>query len=101
MNCGSGGASWGPAAPPPGARGGRAGAGAAAGGGEGVVDERAKRAILLAFKLLPMAQSQVGDFRYHDRVPLKTRLDGVRVVPGEIGRASCRERCRTRWAPYR
>jgi 2,3,4,5-tetrahydropyridine-2-carboxylate N-succinyltransferase len=53
---------------------------------EVVVDERAKRAILLAFKLLPMAQSQVGDFRYHDRVPLKTRLDGVRVVPGAIAR---------------
>ncbi|HWG01425.1 MAG TPA: 2,3,4,5-tetrahydropyridine-2,6-dicarboxylate N-succinyltransferase [Trebonia sp.] len=51
-----------------------------------VVDERAKRAILLAFKLLPMARSQVGDFRYHDRVPLKTRLDGVRVVPGAIAR---------------
>jgi 2,3,4,5-tetrahydropyridine-2-carboxylate N-succinyltransferase len=51
-----------------------------------IVDERAKRAILLAFRLLPMAQSQVGDFRYHDRVPLKTRLDGVRVVPGAIAR---------------
>jgi 2,3,4,5-tetrahydropyridine-2-carboxylate N-succinyltransferase len=53
---------------------------------EVVVDERAKRAILLAFKVLPMAQSQVGDFRYHDRVPLKTRLDGVRIVPGAIAR---------------
>jgi len=51
-----------------------------------VVDERAKRAILLAFRLLPMARSQAGDFRYHDRVPLKTRLDGVRVVPGAIAR---------------
>jgi len=51
-----------------------------------VVDERAKRAILLAFRLLPMAQSQAGDFRYRDRVPLKTRLDGVRVVPGAIVR---------------
>jgi len=51
-----------------------------------VVDERAKRAILLAFKVLPMEQSAVGDFRYHDRVPLKTRLDGVRVVPGAIAR---------------
>src|ERR1039457_6592568 len=38
-----------------------------------VVDERAKRAILLAFRVLPMARSQVGDFRYEDRVPLKTR----------------------------
>jgi 2,3,4,5-tetrahydropyridine-2-carboxylate N-succinyltransferase len=53
---------------------------------EVVVDERAKRAILLAFRVLPMAQSQVGDFRYHDRVPLKTRLDGVRVLPGAIAR---------------
>jgi 2,3,4,5-tetrahydropyridine-2,6-dicarboxylate N-succinyltransferase len=51
-----------------------------------LVDERAKRAILLAFRVLPMARSQVGDFRYDDRVPLKTRLDGVRVLPGAIAR---------------
>jgi 2,3,4,5-tetrahydropyridine-2,6-dicarboxylate N-succinyltransferase len=57
-----------------------------AGTGEVVVDERAKRAILLAFRLLPMVQSQVGDFRYHDRVPLTARLDGVRAVPGSIVR---------------
>ena len=54
--------------------------------GEVVVDERAKRAILLAFRVLPMVQSQAGDFRHHDRVPLKTRLDGVRVVPGAVAR---------------
>jgi 2,3,4,5-tetrahydropyridine-2-carboxylate N-succinyltransferase len=54
--------------------------------GEVAVDERAKRAILLAFRLLPMAESRAGDFRYHDRVPLKTRLDGVRVVPGAVAR---------------
>jgi 2,3,4,5-tetrahydropyridine-2,6-dicarboxylate N-succinyltransferase len=53
---------------------------------EVVVDERAKRAILLAFRLLPMVQSQVGDFRYHDRVPLTTKLDGVRAVAGSIVR---------------
>lgn len=53
---------------------------------EVIVDERAKRAILLAFRVLPMARSQVGDFHYHDRVPLKTRLDGVRVLPGAIAR---------------
>ncbi|HEX6448894.1 MAG TPA: 2,3,4,5-tetrahydropyridine-2,6-dicarboxylate N-succinyltransferase [Trebonia sp.] len=53
---------------------------------EVLVDERAKRAILLAFRVLPMARSQVGDFRYDDRVPLKTRLDGVRVLPGAIVR---------------
>jgi 2,3,4,5-tetrahydropyridine-2,6-dicarboxylate N-succinyltransferase len=56
------------------------------GSGEIIVDERAKRAILLAFRLLPMVQSQVGDFRYHDRVPLTTRLDGVRAVAGSIVR---------------
>jgi 2,3,4,5-tetrahydropyridine-2,6-dicarboxylate N-succinyltransferase len=55
-------------------------------GGPVVVDERAKRAILLAFRVLPMAQSQVGDFRYNDRVPLKTRLEGVRALPGSIAR---------------
>ncbi|MGF7235876.1 MAG: 2,3,4,5-tetrahydropyridine-2,6-dicarboxylate N-succinyltransferase [Frankia sp.] len=51
-----------------------------------VVDERAKRAILMAFKVLPMVESATGDFHYHDRVPLKTRFDGVRVVPGAIAR---------------
>jgi len=51
-----------------------------------LVDERAKRAILLAFRLLPMVQSQVGDFRFHDRVPLTARLDGVRAVAGSIVR---------------
>ena len=54
--------------------------------GEIVVDERAKRAILLAFRLLPMVASQLGDFRYHDRVPLTSHLDGVRAVAGSIVR---------------
>lgn len=54
--------------------------------GEVVVDERAKRAILLAFKVLPMTESGAGDFRYLDRIPVKTRFDGVRVVPGAIAR---------------
>ena len=53
---------------------------------EVVVDERAKQAILLAFRMLPMARSQVGDFRYDDRVPLTRQLDGVRVLPGAIVR---------------
>ena len=55
-------------------------------GDQVVVDERAKRAILLAFKVLPMESSSAGNFRYEDRVPLKTRFDGVRVVPGAIAR---------------
>ena len=54
--------------------------------GEIVVDERAKRAILMAFRVLPMRPGQAGEFRSHDRIPLKTRLDGVRVVPGAIAR---------------
>jgi 2,3,4,5-tetrahydropyridine-2-carboxylate N-succinyltransferase len=54
--------------------------------GEIMVDERARRAILLAFRLLPMVASQVGDFRYHDRVPLTSHLDGVRAVAGSIVR---------------
>lgn len=56
------------------------------GTGEVVVDERAKRAILLSFRVLGMMRSQVGDFHYHDRVPLKTNFDGVRIVPGAIAR---------------
>jgi 2,3,4,5-tetrahydropyridine-2,6-dicarboxylate N-succinyltransferase len=51
-----------------------------------LVDERAKRAILLSFKVLGMVESRVGDFRHHDRMPLKTRFTGVRVVPGAIAR---------------
>jgi 2,3,4,5-tetrahydropyridine-2-carboxylate N-succinyltransferase len=54
--------------------------------GSVVVDERAKHAILLSFKVLPMGESNAGDFHYNDRMPLKTRFDGVRVVPGAIVR---------------
>jgi 2,3,4,5-tetrahydropyridine-2-carboxylate N-succinyltransferase len=53
---------------------------------EVIVDERAKRAILLAFRLLPMVRSDVGEFRYNDRVPLTSQLEGVRAVPGSIVR---------------
>jgi 2,3,4,5-tetrahydropyridine-2,6-dicarboxylate N-succinyltransferase len=59
---------------------------AALAGDEVVVDERARRAILLGFKVLGMARSQVGDFQHHDRIPLKSSFDGVRVVPGAIAR---------------
>ncbi|MEZ0107063.1 2,3,4,5-tetrahydropyridine-2-carboxylate N-succinyltransferase [Catenulispora sp. EB89] len=53
---------------------------------EVVVDERAKRAILLSFKVLDMVESNAGDFRYHDKMPLKTDLNGARVVPGAVVR---------------
>ncbi|HVE99257.1 MAG TPA: 2,3,4,5-tetrahydropyridine-2,6-dicarboxylate N-succinyltransferase [Mycobacteriales bacterium] len=51
-----------------------------------VVHEWVKHAILLSFKLLEMAPSEAGPFHYHDRMPLKSRFDGVRVVPGAIAR---------------
>ncbi len=54
--------------------------------GEVVVDERAKRAILISFKVFDLEESMVGGFRYRDRMPLKQRLDGVRVVPGAVAR---------------
>ncbi len=57
-----------------------------AGTGAVVVDERAKRAILLTFKVLEMAESTLGDFYHHDRMPLKKSFPGVRVVPGAIAR---------------
>jgi 2,3,4,5-tetrahydropyridine-2,6-dicarboxylate N-succinyltransferase len=53
---------------------------------EVVVDERAKRAILLTFKLLEMTEATVGDFYQHDRMPLKKSFPGVRVVPGAVAR---------------
>jgi 2,3,4,5-tetrahydropyridine-2,6-dicarboxylate N-succinyltransferase len=54
--------------------------------GEVVVDERAKRAILLSFKVLPMTEGSNGGYYVHDRVPLKTSFPDVRVVAGAIAR---------------
>ncbi|ABK53616.1 2,3,4,5-tetrahydropyridine-2,6-dicarboxylate N-succinyltransferase [Acidothermus cellulolyticus 11B] len=51
-----------------------------------VVDERAKRAILLAFRVFPVVESAAGEFRYRDRIPLKRSFPGTRVVPGAIVR---------------
>jgi 2,3,4,5-tetrahydropyridine-2-carboxylate N-succinyltransferase len=50
------------------------------------VDERAKRAILLAFRVLGMTGSSAGPFEYSDRIPVKREFPGVRVVPGAIAR---------------
>ena len=55
-------------------------------GGDVVVDERAKHAILLAFKVLAMEEGSNGGFYVHDRVPLKQSFPGVRVVAGAIAR---------------
>lgn len=51
-----------------------------------MVDERARRAILLCFRVLPLRTGKTGPFHHHDRVPLKTNFPGVRVVPGAIAR---------------
>ncbi|HZP55095.1 2,3,4,5-tetrahydropyridine-2,6-dicarboxylate N-succinyltransferase [Actinocrinis sp.] len=51
-----------------------------------LVDERAKRAILLGFKVLEMTEGTVGEFYQHDRIPLKKSFPGVRVLPGAIAR---------------
>ena len=53
---------------------------------EVVVDERAKRTILLAFRVLTMQEGSNGGFYVHDRVRLKTSFPGVRVVAGAIAR---------------
>lgn len=51
-----------------------------------VVDERSRRVVLLAFRLFPLEEGQVGQFRYCDRLPLKQHYDRVRIVPGAIVR---------------
>lgn len=50
------------------------------------VDERAKRAVLLSFRVLPMVESTGSGMPHRDRIPLKSRLEGVRVVPGAVAR---------------
>ncbi|MEU6708936.1 2,3,4,5-tetrahydropyridine-2,6-dicarboxylate N-succinyltransferase [Streptomyces wuyuanensis] len=50
---------------------------------EVVVDERARRAILLSFQVMEMTEGTAG-FRRRGWIPLKERLDGVRIVPGAI-----------------
>ena len=54
--------------------------------GSVVVHGWAKQAILLSFKVMPMTDVTVGPYEYRDRLPLRRRTDGVRVVPGAIAR---------------
>lgn len=49
--------------------------------GEWVVNTWLKEAILAYFKLRSMETIQLGPFRYHDKIPLKTEAPGVRIVP--------------------
>ena len=57
-------------------------------GDEWVVNEWAKKAILLYFRLRPMAPLEVGPYLYHDKIPLKRDLAerNVRAVPGAVAR---------------
>lgn len=53
-----------------------------------VVNEWAKQAILLLFRLEQMQVIEAGPFQYRDKIPLKRdyELAGVRVVPGASAR---------------
>jgi 2,3,4,5-tetrahydropyridine-2-carboxylate N-succinyltransferase len=52
-------------------------------GDDWVVHAWVKQAILYAFRVYAMREGGWGDYRWHDKIPLKTRLaeQGVRVVP--------------------
>ncbi|MGH2997494.1 MAG: 2,3,4,5-tetrahydropyridine-2,6-dicarboxylate N-succinyltransferase, partial [Gaiellaceae bacterium] len=54
--------------------------------GEWIVDVEAKQAILEFFRLRKVEPVEVGPFSYQDKIPLKRRLHGVRVVPPAVAR---------------
>ncbi|MBA2321020.1 MAG: 2,3,4,5-tetrahydropyridine-2,6-dicarboxylate N-succinyltransferase [Deltaproteobacteria bacterium] len=49
--------------------------------GDWVVHEWIKLAILLYFRSMPMKAGSWGDYHWHDKIPLKTDLSRIRVVP--------------------
>jgi 2,3,4,5-tetrahydropyridine-2-carboxylate N-succinyltransferase len=53
-----------------------------------IVNEWAKEAVLLYFRVRELATTEVGPFEYHDRLPLKAGYEaaGVRVVPPATAR---------------
>ena len=56
--------------------------------GEWVVNEWAKKAVLLYFRVAGMQVHEVGPYEYHDKIPLKRGYEalGVRVVPPAVAR---------------
>jgi 2,3,4,5-tetrahydropyridine-2-carboxylate N-succinyltransferase len=52
------------------------------------VNEWAKKAVLLYFRVRDLETTEVGPFEYHDRLPLKSGYEqaGVRVVPPATAR---------------
>jgi 2,3,4,5-tetrahydropyridine-2-carboxylate N-succinyltransferase len=57
-------------------------------GNDWVVNEWAKKAVLLYFRVRGLETTEVGPFEYHDRLPLKRGYEraGVRVVPPAVAR---------------
>ena len=49
--------------------------------GDWVVHAWVKEAILAWFRMRPMEVTELGPFRWHDKIPLKDEAPGVRVVP--------------------
>ena len=58
---------------------------------EWVVNEWAKKAILLYFVIAPMVKHVVGPYEFYDKIPLKNGIasTGVRVVPSATIRYGC------------
>lgn len=56
--------------------------------GDWHVNSWVKEAILLYFAIRPLEPMEVGELRFHDKIPVKTRLEeqGVRVVPPGVAR---------------
>ena len=57
-------------------------------GDDWTVNEWAKKAVLLYFRVRDLTTTEVGPFEYHDRLPLKAGYEaaGVRVVPPATAR---------------
>jgi 2,3,4,5-tetrahydropyridine-2-carboxylate N-succinyltransferase len=56
--------------------------------GDWRVNTWVKEAILLYFAMRPLEPMEVGGLRFHDKIPVKTRLEeqGIRVVPPGVAR---------------
>ena len=55
-------------------------------GGEWTTHAWIKEAILLYFATRKIEHLQVGPFAFHDKIPLKTDIDSVRIVPPGVAR---------------
>ncbi len=57
-------------------------------GNDWIVNEWAKKAVLMYFPIQKMETMQAGVLEFHDKIPLKTNYKelGVRVVPHAVGR---------------